>query len=423
MSIPSLWRDADFTRFWVGQTVSQLGSVVTRTALPLVALLVLGAGPREMAFLIVAASAAVLLVGLVAGAWVDRLPRRPVLIWTDVIRAALLFSVPAAYAMGSLRIELLYLVAFIESALGTLFESAYRAYLPSLVGVERVLEGNGKLATSEAVAEIGGPGFAGALVQIVSAPFATLVDALSFVVSAISLIAIRKPEPPPPPRELRLTILREVAEGLGVMRRHALLFPMAASSVTSHFFGSFYAALYSLFLLNELGLSPLLLGIVISAGGVGSLAGSLFAARAARRFGIGRALIACAVAGSLLGILTPLAMGPLFLATLMVFIPQLVGDGLRTIEWVSFDTVIQTVTPARVLGRVSATLDVASHGAAPFGALLAAVIAESFGVRTGIWIGWLGMSAAVLWMILSPLPRLGTSESRAPQESTPTPGA
>jgi MFS family permease len=403
-----LWRHPDFLKLWTGQTISQLGSVVTRTALPLVALLALGAGPLEMAGVVVARSSGVLLVGLVAGVWVDRLRRRPLLIWTDVIRAALLATIPVSYVLGLLRMEMLYLVAFLVACLGTLFDSAYRSYLPGLVGVGRVFEGNSKVATSEAIAEVGGPGFAGALVQVVSAPFAILVDAVSFVVSALSLAAIGAPEPPRPPASSRLTVVREVSEGIAVVRRHALLFPMAASSVTNHFFGSFYAAMYSLFVLNELRLSPFVLGVVISAGGFGSLIGSLFAARVSRRFGVGPAFVGCAAAGTLIGILTPLATGPAVIATLMLFIPQLIGDGLQTIEWISHDAVVQTVTPDRVLGRVNATLDVLSHGVAPFGALAAAVIAEAFGVRAAIAVGWLGMVAAVGWLALSPLPRMRT---------------
>ncbi|HEY6957650.1 MAG TPA: MFS transporter [Candidatus Limnocylindria bacterium] len=416
MSVPSLWRQVDFVKLWTGQTVSQLGSVVTRTALPLVALLVLKAGPVELSFLVVARSSAVLIVGLVAGAWVDRLRRRPVLIWTDLLRALLLFSVPIAYALGTLSMGLLYVVSFLVAALGTLFNSAYSAYLPTLVGAERVMEGNSKIATSEAIAEVGGPGFAGALVQIVSAPFTILVDAVSFVVSALSLALIGTPEPARPPKTERVGVFREIAEGIAAVRRHALLFPLAASSVNDHFFGSFYAALYSLYLLNDLGLSPFLLGVVISAGGVGSLVGSLFATRMSRRLGVGPALVACAAASTVIGVLTPLAGGPLILATLMVFIPQLVGDAFQTIEWISHDTVRQTVTPDRVLGRVSATIEVLSHGVGPFGALVAAAIAEMFGVRTAIAVAWVGGALSVAILFFSPLPKLSSLVEWTPSE-------
>ena len=384
--------------------------MVTRTALPLVALLVLGAGPREMAYLVISASAGVLVVGLVAGAWVDRLRRRPILVWTDVIRAALLFWVPVAYAFGALRIEQLYAVAFLEACLASLFNSAYPAYVPSLIGTDRVVDANSKLATSSSIAEIGGPGLAGTLVQVAGAPFAILVDAFSFVVSAVSLALIRSPEPLRPARDTTTRIAQEIVEGLWAVRRHAIVFPLALRSILGHVFGSFYAVLYSLYLLEDLHLDPFLLGIVISAGGVGSLVGSVFASRAIRALGIGRAIIWMALGASALGVLTPLAQGPVAIATLMVFLPQLIGDGMQTIEGVAEISLVQGLIPDRILGRANATLEVVSHGIGyPIGALVAAAIAEQIGVRGAIAVGWAGMAASILFLILSPLPRVRTA--------------
>jgi MFS family permease len=411
----SLWRHADFLKLWAGQTVSELGSVVTRTAVPLVALLVLGAGPLEMALLVVSASLAVLIVGLFAGAWVDRLKRRPLLIWTDAVRALLLFSIPIAHAAGALRIEQLYVVMFVESSLGSLFNAAYPAYVPSLIGVERVVDGNSKLATSSSLAEIGGPGLAGALVQAFSAPFAILVDAVSFAVSAVSLMLIRAPEPDRPPRTVATPIRGEIVEGLEAVRRHGLLFPLAMRSIIAHVAGSFYGVLYTIYLIEELHLEPFLLGIVISAGGVGSLVGSLFAARVIKRFGLGPALIWTAIGASVLGVLTPLAQGPVLVATLMVFIPQLIGDGLQTIEGVAEISLVQGTVPDRVLGRVNATLDVVSHGIAyPIGALAAAGLAGIIGVRGGIALGWAGMAISIVLLVLSPLPRIRQTSDFVP---------
>ncbi len=411
MITPSLWRHADFLKLWAGQTISELGSVVTRTAVPLVALLVLGAGPREMAYLVVSASLAVLLVGFLAGAWVDRLRRRPLLIWADAIRAVLLFSIPLAYVADVLGMEQLYLVVFVEACLGAVFDAAYPAYVPSLIGVERVVEGNSKLATSSSIAEIGGPGLAGGLVQVVSAPFAILVDAVSFAVSAISLALIRAPEPARPPRESATPIRAEIGEGLRLVRGHPVLFPIVARSVIAHVAGSFYGVLYTLFLLQDLHLSPVLLGIVVSAGGVGSLIGSLVASRVIDRLGLGPALIWTALGAAILGVLTPLAQGPLLVATVMVFIPQLFGDGLQTIEGVAEISLIQGLSPDRILGRVNATLEVFSHGIAyPIGALAAAAVAEVVGVRGGIAIGWAGMAISIVLLVLSPLPRVRRAE-------------
>jgi MFS family permease len=426
MLTPSLWRHADFLKLWTGQTVSQLGSVVTRTAVPLVALLVLRAGPFEMALLVVAASLATLLVGLVAGAWVDRLRRRPLLIWADALRALLLLSIPAAYLADVLTFEQLYVVMFFESCLGSVFSAAYPAYVPSLIGVDRVVEGNSKLATSDSIAEIGGPGLAGALVQVIGAPFAILVDAISFAVSAVSLMLIRTHEPARPPRNLASPIRGEIVEGLRTVRRHRVLFPMALRSVVAHVAGSFYGVLYTIYLIEELHLEPFLLGVVISAGGVGALVGSLFASRVIRRLGLGPALIWTAVGASALGILTPLAQGPILIAFLMVFIPQLVGDGLQTIESVAETSLIQGVVPDRVLGRVNATLETFSHGIAyPIGALLAAALAGVIGVRGGIALGWAGMAISLLLLVFSPLPRIrvaadaATLDPAAPDPATP----
>ena len=415
VTTPSLWRHADFLKLWTGQTISELGSVVTRTAIPLVALLVLGAGPTEMALLVVAGSLAILLVGFFAGAWVDRLRRRPLLIGTDALRSLLLLSIPITYAAGGLRMEQLYLVTFLEGCLGALFHAAYPAYVPSLIGIERVVDGNSKLATSSSLAEIGGPGLAGALVQLVSAPFAILVDAVSFAVSAVSLLLIRTPEPARPARTTTTPIRQDIVEGLRLVRHHRVLFPIAMRSVVAHVAGSFYGVLYTIYLIDDLHLSPFLLGVVISAGGVGSLVGSLFASRVIRALGLGPALIWTAAGAAALGILTPLAQGPVLLATLMVFIPQLFGDGLQTIEGVAELSLIQGLSPDRVLGRVNATFEVFSHGIAyPIGALSAAAVAGVIGVRGGIAIGWAGMAVSILFLVFSPLPRIRTlSDERA----------
>jgi predicted MFS family arabinose efflux permease len=394
-------------KLWAGQTISELGSVVTRTAIPLVALLVLHGRVLEFALLVVSASLATLLVGFFAGAWVDRLRRRPLLVWSDIIRAALLFSIPAAYLAGVLRIEQLYLVVFVEAGIASFFTPAYRAYVPSLVGTDRVVEGNSKLATSSSLAEIGGPGLGGGLVQLVGAPFAILLDAISFVVSAISLLLIHTPEPARPARTSTVPIRIEIAEGVQLVRRHALLLPLTLRSTIAHVSGSFYAVLYTLFLIEDLHLSPFLFGVVISAGGVGSLVGSFFAASVIRWLGLGPALIWTATGAAVIGVLTPLAGGPLLLATLMVFLPQLIGDGLQTIEEVAELSLVQGVIPDRILGRVNATLDVFSHGIAyPLGALLAAGLAQTISVRAGIAIGWAGMAASILLLVLSPLPRV-----------------
>jgi predicted MFS family arabinose efflux permease len=230
---------------------------------------------------------------------------------------------------------------------------------------------------------------------------------VSFVISAISLLLIRSPEPPRPPRTSSMAIGHEIVEGLQLVRRHRILFPIALRSVIGHVAGSFYGVLYTLFLVDELHLDPLVFGLVISAGGVGSLFGSLAAARVIRRFGLGRAFVWTALGASAIGVLTPFAQGPLLLATIMVLLPQLLGDGLQTIEGVAELSLVQGQTPDRILGRVNATMEVLSHGVAyPIGALAAAAIAETIGVRGGIAIGWAVMALSIVPLLVSPLTRV-----------------
>ena len=400
---PSLWRHPDFLKLWTGQTVSELGSVVTRTALPIVAVITLHANALQVGILVASASTAVLLVGLFAGALVDRSRRRPLMIGADSIRAVLLLSIPAAAIAGTLGIEQLYVVAFIEAALGAVFDIAYRTYLPSLLPEARLLEGNAKIGMTSAIAEIGGPGFAGALVQLITAPMAMLVDAVSYVVSAISITAIRTPERMVDHVDGPAGLRHRLAEGIAVVARHTLLRPMALTILVAAFFGNFFASLYTLYVLDELGLSPLYLGIIISAGGIGSLAASLLVTPVTRRFGIGPTIVWTRVGAGLLSILVPIAGGPPLVAAAFLFVPQLFGDGLHTVSQIDQLTLRQQVTPPRVLGRVNGTIHVLVEGVGPVGAIAGALIAEAFGIRTALWVSVAGSLAGLTFLVFSPL--------------------
>jgi len=264
--------DIDFRKLWIGQAISQIGSNITGVGLPLTAVLVLKASPLQMGFLSGAGAAAVLIFGLFAGAWVDRLRRRPILIAADLGRAVVL-GIPLAAMLHRLTIGDLYLVAVASSILTVLFDVAYQAYLPSLIARENILTGNSRLALTESIAQIAGPGIAGILVQLITAPMAMLFDAASFVCSAISVWLIRKPEPVPT-RTLKPHIGREISEGLGASWRDPLLRALAGRTATSAFFLGFGSSLYFLFAVHELGVTAALLGIIIAIGGTSSLFGA-----------------------------------------------------------------------------------------------------------------------------------------------------
>ena len=399
----SLWRHPDFMKLWTGQTVSELGSVVTRTALPFTAVITLHANALQVGILVASASTAVLLVGLFAGALVDRSRRRPLMIGADAIRAALVLSIPATAFTGTLSIEQLYAVAFLEAALGSVFDIAYRTYLPSLLPEGRLLEGNAKIGMTGAIAEIGGPGVAGALVQLITAPMAMLVDGISYVFSAISIGAIRMPERIVARVDRPIGLRRELADGIGAVARDPVLRSLALAAVVGRLFGNFFASLYTLYALDELGLSPLLLGIVISAGGIGSLAAAGVVGPLTRRFGIGPTLVWSSVAAAPLGLLTALAGGPPLVAASFLFIPQLVGDGLDSVASINETTVRQLVTPPRLLGRVNGTMHVLREGIAPIGAIAGALVADHFGIRLAVWVAVLGSMPSVAFLVLSPL--------------------
>jgi len=401
----SLWRQRDFRLLGIGQGVSSLGTWVSSTALQVMAIVTLGAGPLEMGVLAVCSSAGILVVGPIAGAWVDRLPRRPVMIAADLARAMVLATIPVAALVGTLRIELLYLAALGTSSFSSFFEAAYRSYPPVLVPRERLTDANGSLSAVSSAAEITGPPLGGALVQFLSAPIAVALDALSFVASAISLAFIKAREardPSAPPRE---PLLREIRHGVAFLAAEPSLRVIALSGVASALFGNFYGALYVLYGLDELGLSPVLVGVTVAAGGVGGLIAAPLAGRVARRWGIGRALIGTRLAAAILGFLMPLAAGPT--AFLFLLIPQLIGDGLATISIVNAVTLRQLLSPSYMLGRVNATMHVLAFGVGPIGALIGATIAELYGIRAAVWVATIGIFAGTLVLFLpSPLLRM-----------------
>lgn len=422
LQFTGLWRHRDFTKLWAGQTVSIFGTMLTRIALPLTALLALDSSPLEQGFLQAVQAGPVLVAGLFAGVWVDRLRRRPVMIAADLARAALLFSIPAAAFAGALTMVQLYIVAAAAAAFTALFDAAYPAYLPTLVGRENIIEGNSKLTASASVAEMGGFAAAGALVQFLSGPLAMLVDAVTFVVSAFSLAWIRTPEPEPQPKELRESATREAIEGLSVVWRDPSLRALVACSTTIRLAGGAFGALYMLFAVRDLGLSPTAAGVIAGCGGVGSLAGSVLAEPALRRLGAKATLIVGFALGGAFQALVPLAHGTALRAGLFLLTAQIIGDGFYTIAFVNDVSLRQLLVPDRLLGRVSATANVLGVVAMPIGALAGGIIGQLASPRAALAVAALGLSLAAVWVVAAPirLPAGGGEESE-PRGPAPSP--
>ena len=400
----SLWRNADFLRLWAGQTASLFGSQITTLALPILAALVLDATPTQMSLLVAAATLPDLLIGLVAGVWVDRLRRRPLLIAADLGRAALLLLIPLAAAAGLLRLWILVPLAFALGLLTTIFGIAYSSYLPALVSREELVEANGRLQTSGAVAGVAGPGLAGLLIQILTAPFAVLADAASFLLSAALLARIGAAEPSPP--GARAGLRHEIGEGLRAVAGSPVLRALAGSSGTFNFFDSFLTAVYVLYLTRTLGLGPAAVGGVFAIGGIGGVLGALAAAALARRLGLGRALLAAMLLAGIGELGIALAGGPPLVAVVLVGLAEAVVQGSAAVFGINGVSLRQSATPDRLLGRVNATLRTVQTGLVPIGALLGGAVAERLGLRAAVATAGVGVLLATLWIVGSPVPAL-----------------
>jgi Na+/melibiose symporter-like transporter len=391
-----LWRDREFVKLWTGQGVSQVGSRITRTALPFVAVIVLGATPWQMGLLSGASAGASLAVGLFAGAWVDRLKRKPILIAADLARAAALSVVPLAAVGGRLSMPLLYLVAGVVAILTVLFDAAYPAYVPSIVEREQLVEVNAKLALSESLAEVSGPGLAGFLVQALTAPIAIAFDAASFLVSAVSLALVRKTEPAPVRSETH--ILTEIAAGLREIPRNPYLRALALRSATAFFFGGFMGAMYPLFTVKVLGLSPAAIGLVVSVGGAMAIIGSAVTEKVVGRLGFGRAFLWTSIFVGCTTFLHPLAHGPMWMAVAFLVAGQF-GDLGWPILTVSEMSLRQSVAPPQLLGRINSAMNLMFNGVLPIGSLAGGAIAEVVGVRGTMLIGAGGFLVSAVWLL------------------------
>jgi predicted MFS family arabinose efflux permease len=411
----SLWRQRDFVSVLVGETVSELGSHVGGLALPLAAALVLQATPAEMATLRAADYVPRILVGLVAGVWIDRLRRRPVMMTANLGRAALLLGVATAAALGALRMEALYAAGVLMATLGVIFGTAFVAYFPSLVPARSLIAANGARATSSATTEVAGPGLAGVLVQALGVPGAVAIDGVSFVASTLGIALVRAPEPAPPARGARRRLDVELAEGLRTLTGHPILRAFLATALTAQFFYSAIMAIYILYLTRELGLPPAALGVIFGlGGGAGVLVGSATAARAAGALGLGRTLVGAHFLFGVFGVLLVLAVVWPAYATALVFGAEFAQLSVNAIYGVNRQSVEQAVTPPRLRGRVQAGHTAAHALSGILGIGAGGLLGERLGLSAAIVFGVLGGMVSFLWLWFSPVRRLRSLPTSSP---------
>jgi len=400
-----LVRHPDFRRLWAADALSQVGTQITAIALPLLAIRVLDAGVFEVGLLTTFEFLAFLIIGLPAGAWVDRMRRRSVLVGGDLGRAVLLGSLPLAWWLDVLTLPQVYVVALLTGACTVFFDVAYQSYLPHLVGREHLVEGNAKLQGTQSVAQVAGPTAGGLLVQALTAPYAILLDALSFLWSAvwIGTISAREPKPERAPDR---NLVREIREGLTFVLGHRLLRAIAACTATSNLFSN--VAMVALLVLladpAELNLSAGTIGLLFSASAVGGLLGALVARRFAGWVGQGQTLWITILIEAAATIAMPFVERGWQL-WLLGASSALIGVAvvIYNITQVSFR---QLLCPERLLGRMNATIRFAVWGTIPVGSLIGGVLGSTIGLRPTLWVAVAGSFTAFLPVFFSPLRRM-----------------
>jgi MFS family permease len=400
----SLWTHSEFLKLWAAQSISFLGSQFTLIALPLTAVLSLQASTTQMSILRTVDLAPALLIGLFVGALIDRFRRRPILIMADIGRAILLASIPVASYFGVLSMSQLYIVAFLGGILTVFFDVAHMSLLPTLVPRDRLVEGNSKLEVSRSIAMIAGPGIAGAIVQLLTASIALVIDAFSFLGSAVFLLQLRTPESTPARTDTRLAFWADVVEGFHTVWRQSVLRTMAVSLCIFNFFYHVLGTVYVLYVIRELSIAPATLGLIYTIGSIGFPIGAALAGRVAHRFGVGPAIVWGAGMSDAAFLLIPLASGahPAVAVPLLIT-AQLLATLTGPMTAINQLSLRQTMPPDHLQGRVNGTMRVIALGTAPIGALLAGILGATFGLRPTLVIGAVGMQLGFLVLFFSPL--------------------
>jgi MFS family permease len=410
-----LWRDREFLKLWAAQAISQMGTQVTLLALPLAAILVLDASATEVALLGAVEVLPFLLFTLPAGVWVDRLPRRPILVVTDLARGAALTSIPLAYAVDALTLPHLYVVAFAMGVLAVFFDVSYLAYLPSLVERRQLGTANSKLEATRSAAQVAGPGAAGVLVDLITAPVAILVDGVSYLFSAVFVWRITRADRREASVAPRGRLLPQLQEGLSYVLRHPYLRALTLSTGGWNLFANIGFGIILVYAVRTLDLSPAVIGVLIAIGGAGSVVGALAASRVTERVGLGRTMVWGALGASVTQFLIPLA--PRENPEFVLLVGFLVGSFLGMLFNVTQLTFRQSITPERLQGRMNAVVRFMYWGPQPAGFALGGVLAAVIGLRPTLFVSAVGSTLVFLPLLAHPIRKL----SVVPEPTAPEP--
>jgi MFS family permease len=396
-----LWGNQDFLKLWAGQSVSEVGTQISGLAIPWLAAVGLHATPFEFSLLTVLGFLPFILFALPAGVWVDRLRRRPLLIVGDAARAVLIGYIPVAWALGILDIWQLLVLQFVIGIFTVLFDVAYQSYLPVVVQRDELVEGNSKLQTTVSASLIGGPGLAGVLIGVLTAPYAIALDAASFVVSTAFMLRIRKEEVLPEHAEgaSRAKMWPEIKEGVAYVVRHPYLKWIAACTGTSNFFGQMAFAVAILYMARVLHISAFWAGAVFAGFGVGAIVGALTTARLQRAVGVGSAIVIPISLGAVAAFAFPLAPAS-FPVPVLLLGTVLFGFGSMAYN-ITQVSLRQAICPPGLQGRMNASMRWIVWGTIPLGSLLGGAIGTAYSLRAALWVSAIGGLTGILPVLLS----------------------
>jgi MFS family permease len=403
LSVPPLLREnREFRRLFAADSISLLGDQITLIALPLTAVLVLDANAAQMGYLAAAGLLPYLFFSLHAGAWVDRSGgRRRKMIASDLGRALIVATVPLAYAFDVLTIQQLLVTEFLVGSLAVVFRVGHPALFVAVVPREHYVEGQALANGARAFSYVAGPTVGGVLVQALTAPIALVLDACSYVASAFFLGSI-SPEEPPTEEAKRGHVL----SGLRFIGGSSVIRSSLLATATVNFFNFIFWALFVLYATRELDVSPGALGLILGAGAVGGLVGSVVTGRISRRIGIGPAFVVGCIVFPLPLLLVPLADGPRWVIVGLLFLAEF-GSGLGVMMLdISAGAIFAAIIPDRLRSRVSGAYSFVNYGVRPLGSLVGGALGSTIGLRPTLWIGAVGALAGVLWLLPSPIPRL-----------------
>ena len=421
----SLLRHPDFLKLWTAETVSVFGSAVTQLALPLIAATVLKVSAFEFGLLTTIQFLPFILLSLPAGVWVDRLRRRPILIAADLGRAITIASIPVAFAFDALTIWQLYVVGFLNGCLTVFFDVAYQSYLPSIVDRDQLVEGNSKLEITRSASQILGPGASGLLIGLFRAPFAMVIDALSYLFSAVFVLWIRRPEPPIAPHDEashgpKPSMRKEIAIGLRYVTGHRWLRPIAATTGLSNLFSNLAWSILILYLVRERGLTAEIIGFAFSLGSLGVLLAALTTSRITARLGVGRMLVLSSIGFSVS--VLPVAMAPDALIFQAVALSGFLG-GFSGVAWnINQVSLRQAITPARMQGKMNATMRFIVWGTIPVGTITGGALGSIIGLHPTIWVGAIGGLFAFIPVTLSSARSIVTMPEPVDDDAAAAPG-